>query len=285
MRKDSSGGFWLFHVNNSKEWVWLHRYFRFATVKYDHTGKNLWNPCMHLCNYSINKYHSGFSTSTYFLAVFVHTNYEILIIQKRRFWPFFSQTTSRAVILTSMTRSLSQGNCSKEIFHTKTLTNDLNVVSYQGHKWSLSAFLKHLKANNIDTVQLMQSIEDVIIKVFVIIKKIFCKYPVDHQDLINIQSFFYFVNILSITCRRSSALSFRWTRPARCLSHIGTYQLLQCCIMYFAFCILYFWNTNIKHHIGTYINPVGWRNHFQMPFSNFCWSGIIVLSSTDLIFW
>jgi hypothetical protein len=32
---------------------------RFATVKYDHTGKNLWNPCMHLCNYSINKYHSG----------------------------------------------------------------------------------------------------------------------------------------------------------------------------------------------------------------------------------
>ena len=42
---------------------------------------------------------------------------------------------------------------------------------YQGHKWSLSAFLKHLKANNIDTVQLMQSIEDVIIKVFVIFKK------------------------------------------------------------------------------------------------------------------
>jgi hypothetical protein len=33
--------------------------YRFATVKYDHTGKNLWNPCMHLCNYSINKYHSG----------------------------------------------------------------------------------------------------------------------------------------------------------------------------------------------------------------------------------
>ncbi len=28
-------------------------------MKYDHTGKNLWNPCMHLCNYSINKYHSG----------------------------------------------------------------------------------------------------------------------------------------------------------------------------------------------------------------------------------
>ena len=52
------------------------------------------------------------------------------------------------------------------------MTNDLNVVSYQGHKWSLSAFLKHLKANNIDTVQLMQSIEDVIIKVFVIFKEV-----------------------------------------------------------------------------------------------------------------
>ena len=24
---------------------------RFATVRYDSTGKNLWNPCMHLCNY------------------------------------------------------------------------------------------------------------------------------------------------------------------------------------------------------------------------------------------
>ena len=24
---------------------------RFATVRYDSSGKNLWNPCMHLCNY------------------------------------------------------------------------------------------------------------------------------------------------------------------------------------------------------------------------------------------
>jgi len=77
---------------------------RFATVKYDHTGKNLWNPCMHLCNYSINKYHSDY---------------------------------------------------------IKSADPDIDD---QGHKWSLSAFLKHLKANNIDTVQLMQSIEDVIIK-------------------------------------------------------------------------------------------------------------------------
>ena len=49
--------------------------------------------------------------------------------------------------------------------------------------------------------------------------------------------FFNFVNILSITCRRSSALSFRWTQPARCLSHIGTHQTLQFCILYFVFCI------------------------------------------------
>ena len=39
-------------------------------------------------------------------------------------------------------------------------------------------------------------------------EKISFQYPVDHQDLINIH-FFYFVNILLITCRRSSALSFR----------------------------------------------------------------------------
>lgn len=77
---------------------------RFATVKYDHTGKNLWNPCMHLCNYSINKYHSDY---------------------------------------------------------IKSADPDIDD---QGHKWSLSAFLKHLKANNIDTLQMMQSIEDVIIK-------------------------------------------------------------------------------------------------------------------------
>ena len=27
---------------------------RFATVRYDSSGKNLWNPCMHLCNYRYN---------------------------------------------------------------------------------------------------------------------------------------------------------------------------------------------------------------------------------------
>ena len=135
MRKDSSGGFWVFQVRNSKKWFGFTDNFRFATVKYDHTGKNLWNPCMHLCNYSINKYHSGFSTPNYFLAVFVNTSYEILIIQKRRFWPFFSQTTSRAVILTSMTRSLSEGDFSQKniwqmtwmLYHNIRATNGLWV--------------------------------------------------------------------------------------------------------------------------------------------------------------
>ena len=51
-------------------------------------------------------------------------------------------------------------------------------MSFQGHKWSLSAFLKHLKANNIDTVQLMQSIEDVIIKVIIIVFKIVVKFMI-----------------------------------------------------------------------------------------------------------
>jgi len=98
---------------------------RFATVKYDHTGKNLWNPCMHLCNYSINKYHSDY---------------------------------------------------------IKSSDPDLDD---QGHKWSLSAFLKHLKANNIDTVQLMQSIEDVIIKAIISVEfpvNSACKMFVPHRN-------------------------------------------------------------------------------------------------------
>ncbi|XP_036320674.1 tubulin polyglutamylase TTLL5 [Rhagoletis pomonella] len=36
---------------------------RLATVKYDRRAENLWNPCMHLCNYSINKYHSDYIKS------------------------------------------------------------------------------------------------------------------------------------------------------------------------------------------------------------------------------
>ena len=56
---------WVLSISSSQFQRWVFGFtdnFRFATVKYDHTGKNLWNPCMHLCNYSINKYHSGFST-------------------------------------------------------------------------------------------------------------------------------------------------------------------------------------------------------------------------------
>ena len=78
----------------------------FLQIRYDSSGKNLWNPCMHLCNYSINKYHSDY------------------------------------------------------------IKCDDPDQEDQGHKWSLSALLRHLKANGIDTSQLMGSIEDVIIKVF-----------------------------------------------------------------------------------------------------------------------
>ena len=34
--------------------------FRFATVKYDRSGKNITNSCMHLTNYSVNKKNSDF---------------------------------------------------------------------------------------------------------------------------------------------------------------------------------------------------------------------------------
>lgn len=37
---------------------------RIATVRYSTpTSENLWNPCMHLCNYSINKYHTDYIKS------------------------------------------------------------------------------------------------------------------------------------------------------------------------------------------------------------------------------
>ena len=98
---------------------------RFAAVKYDMSGSNLWNPCMHLCNYSINKYHSDYVASD-------------------------------------------------------NVEND-----DRGHKWSLSAFLKHLRANNINTKELMQSIEDVIIKSIVSVEfsvNSACKMFVPHRN-------------------------------------------------------------------------------------------------------
>lgn len=77
---------------------------RLATVKYDKNVENLWNPCMHLCNYSINKYHSDY-------------------IKSRD-------------------------------------AGDEDV----GHKWTLSALLRHLKNQKCDTNKLMANIEDLIIK-------------------------------------------------------------------------------------------------------------------------
>ncbi|CAG9818928.1 unnamed protein product [Phaedon cochleariae] len=77
---------------------------RFATVKYDSSHKQLWNPCMHLCNYSINKYHSDYVKS------------------------------------------------------------DDPSAENIGHKWTLSALLRHLKAEGKDTLFLMSQIEDLIIK-------------------------------------------------------------------------------------------------------------------------
>ncbi|KAK6621419.1 hypothetical protein RUM44_001226 [Polyplax serrata] len=77
---------------------------RLATVKYESKGQHLWNPCMHLCNYSINKYHEDY---------------------------------------------------------VKSEDPEAEDV---GHKWTLSALLRHLKSEGKDTSLLMQRIEDVIVK-------------------------------------------------------------------------------------------------------------------------
>ncbi|KAK9703147.1 Tubulin-tyrosine ligase family [Popillia japonica] len=77
---------------------------RFATVKYDASHKSLWNPCMHLCNYSINKYHSDYIKS--------------------------------------------DDPCAENV----------------GHKWTLSALIKHLKSLGKDTAYLMSQVEDLVVK-------------------------------------------------------------------------------------------------------------------------
>ncbi|XP_012272209.1 tubulin polyglutamylase TTLL5 isoform X2 [Orussus abietinus] len=77
---------------------------RFATVKYEGGNQYIWNPCMHLCNYSINKFH---------------------------------------------------------VDYVKSEDPDAEDV---GHKWTLSALLRHLRSIGQDTEQLMQRIEDIIIK-------------------------------------------------------------------------------------------------------------------------
>ena len=50
------------------------------------------------------------------------------------------------------------------IINNNFLRNEDPEVDDQGNKWSLSAFLRHLKSQGIDTGMLMRSIEDVIIK-------------------------------------------------------------------------------------------------------------------------
>lgn len=77
---------------------------RIATVRYDNNAENLWNPCMHLCNYSINKYHTDYIKSSN--------------------------------------------------------AGDEDV----GHKWTLSALLRHLRNQGCNTELLMLNIEDIIIK-------------------------------------------------------------------------------------------------------------------------
>lgn len=77
---------------------------RFAAVKYDGRSQYIWNPCMHLCNYSINKFH---------------------------------------------------------VDYIKSEDPDAEDV---GHKWTLSALLRHLRSMGQDTESLMQRIEDIIIK-------------------------------------------------------------------------------------------------------------------------
>ncbi|XP_072763797.1 tubulin polyglutamylase TTLL5-like isoform X1 [Anoplolepis gracilipes] len=77
---------------------------RFAAVKYDGGNQYIWNPCMHLCNYSINKFH---------------------------------------------------------VDYVKSEDPDAENV---GHKWTLSALLRHLRSMGQDTESLMQRIEDIIIK-------------------------------------------------------------------------------------------------------------------------
>ncbi|XP_039281600.1 tubulin polyglutamylase TTLL5 [Nilaparvata lugens] len=86
---------------------------RLATVKYDSGRKHLWNPCMHLCNYSINKHHSDY------------------------------------------------------------IKSDDPEAEDVGHKWTLSALLRHLRKRGVeggggeggvDTGQLMQRIEEVVVK-------------------------------------------------------------------------------------------------------------------------
>ncbi|CAL4124144.1 unnamed protein product [Meganyctiphanes norvegica] len=74
---------------------------RLASEKYQH-DEELWNPCIHLTNYSVNKFNSNY------------------------------------------------------------VQNEDIEKDNHGNKWSLSAFLRHLKSQNVDTVTLMRNVENVV---------------------------------------------------------------------------------------------------------------------------
>ena len=76
-------------------------------------------------------------------------------------------------------------NSSINKYHSDYVTGETAQEDDQGHKWSLSAFLKHLRANDINTKQLMHSIEDVIIKSIISVEfsvNSACKMFVPHRN-------------------------------------------------------------------------------------------------------
>lgn len=101
---------------------------RFATVKYDGGNQYIWNPCMHLCNYSINKFHVDY------------------IKYENSFCYLKSSFFNYLYLLFNVNRS-----------------EDPDAEDV-GHKWTLSALLRHLRSMGRDTELLMQRIEDIIIK-------------------------------------------------------------------------------------------------------------------------
>ena len=54
----NSDNFFVYHCLEVDRYY--NYFFRFATVKYDRTGKNIKNVCMHLTNYSVNKKNADF---------------------------------------------------------------------------------------------------------------------------------------------------------------------------------------------------------------------------------
>ncbi|XP_072763799.1 tubulin polyglutamylase TTLL5-like isoform X3 [Anoplolepis gracilipes] len=57
---------------------------RFAAVKYDGGNQYIWNPCMHLCNYSINKFHVDYVK--YIVFILELFGFDILIDDTLKPW-------------------------------------------------------------------------------------------------------------------------------------------------------------------------------------------------------